>query len=458
MYIKHLLTVAALCLTAASVASAQDSSQDAANSVGVSFPNGSQSTAILARDGKQYLIDTARKTVTEIPQSAGSEAQTQATTQAQVAPGSALFLKNCSGCHGVDGKGNKAIGTPNFTDPAFIHAVSAAEMQKVIHTGIPGRMPAWSGRLNEADITDLVSYVRSLDGETGHAGGRSSSEQPGTNSGPGAPVEGQPAPDIYQPGDDVLISLPTGRPTDRHGLYMNFAHRFPYDPTFTGTGRGQELFGLDGVALPSLGLRYGVTDRLSVSLYRSPSLVNRPIQLMAGYNLLEEIKGDPLNLMVRASIEGQNNFRKNYTENIEAILSRSITKRAQVYLVPTISFNDRPLVQPLGFASDQILDLPGVNTFALGVGLSIDIRPTVALMAEVIPTLVNASELGIHRPAFSFGIQKKIWRHAFTLALTNSPGTTVSQRADTRAEFLGEPGADTFGGLTLGFNITRQIK
>jgi hypothetical protein len=179
---------------------------------------------------------------------------------------------------------------------------------------------------------------------------------------------------------------------------------------------------------------------------------------MAGYNLLEEIKGDPLNLMVRASIEGQNNFRKNYTENIEAILSRSITKRAQVYLVPTISFNDRPLVQPLGFASDQILDLPGVNTFALGVGLSIDIRPTVALMAEVIPTLVNASELGIHRPAFSFGIQKKIWRHAFTLALTNSPGTTVSQRADTRAEFLGEPGADTFGGLTLGFNITRQIK
>jgi hypothetical protein len=31
---------------------------------------------------------------------------------------------------------------------------------------------------------------------------------------------------IYLPGDDVLVSLPTGRPLDRHGLYVNFSHRF----------------------------------------------------------------------------------------------------------------------------------------------------------------------------------------------------------------------------------------
>jgi hypothetical protein len=102
--------------------------------------------------------------------------------------------------------------------------------------------------------------------------------------------------------------------------------------------------------------------------------------------------------------------------------------------------------------------LPGVNAFSLGVGLAIDIRPSVALLAEVIPTLVNARELDIHRPVFSFGIQKKIWRHAFTLGLTTSPGTTVSQRAATNASFLNEPGADTFGGLFLGFDLTRQIR
>lgn len=256
----------------------------------------------------------------------------------------------------------------------------------------------------------------------------------------------------------MLLSLPTGRPTDRHGVYVNFAHRFPYSPAFTGRDEGAQLFGLDNIAIPSFGFRYGVTDDLSVSVFRAPSLINRPIQLMAGYNILEERKADPFNLMVRVSIEGQDNFRKNFTENIEAIVSRSITPRAQFYLVPTVSFNDRRLVAPVGLFSNQIADVPGVNAFSLGAGLAIDVRPSVALLAEIVPTLFNADALGIHRPAFSFGIQKKIWRHAFTLGLTTSPGTTVSQRAATRAQLLNDPSADTFGGLVLGFDLTRQIK
>jgi len=79
------------------------------------------------------------------------------------------------------------------------------------------------------------------------------------------------------------------------------------------------------------------------------------------------------------------------------------------------------------------------------------------LLAEVIPTVLNGVELGIHRPAFSFGIQKKIYRHAFTVVFTNSPGTTVSQRAGTRATFLNEPNADTPASLFIGFDLTRQI-
>jgi hypothetical protein len=81
----------------------------------------------------------------------------------------------------------------------------------------------------------------------------------------------------------------------------------------------------------------------------------------------------------------------------------------------------------------------------------------VALIAEVIPTLLNSSELGIHRPAYSFGIQKKLFRHAFTLGLTTGPAVTVSQRAATRAEFQGQPSADTPGGLFFGFDLMRQI-
>ena len=400
------------------------------------FADAPDSTVILERNGKRYMVDTAAMTVQEIGPAKGEEA-------------SALFQQNCAACHGSNGKGMASVHTPDFTNPALQRSLRAEDILNAIRNGKDGgRMPAWSGKLTEAQIDGLATYIRSFSGTTSASGA-------GTSSGPAQGAEGTPK--IYEPGDDVLFSLPTGRAVDEHGLYVNFMHRFPYDAAFTGQSRGSELFGLDNFALPSLGLRYGVTDKLSVSLLRSPTLIGRPIQLMVAYNILDEHHQDPLNIAVRVSIEGQNNFRKNYTQNIEGVFSRSVTSKAQFYVVPTFSFDARPLVQASGFLSSDIPDLPGVDTFSIGVGAAYDVRPTVALIAEVIPTLLNAGELGIHRPAYSFGIQKKIFRHAFTFGLTTSPGVTVSQRAGTRAEFLGEPSADTPGGMFFGFDLTRQI-
>lgn len=445
MIFNRFLTLSLMLTATAGVVmcGAQDNtSAGLATMLGISFPSDSQSTVVLTQQGKQYAINVAERTVREIAEQSSGQPTPEGRTAAQ------LFAEKCAACHGRDGKGNKSIGTPDFTSPAF-KSVSTADIQKTIEHGKGGIMPAWQGKLTDRQISGLVAFVRSLP---------PGSQNNATSSSTAVPEEAQAKPQIYTPGDDVLVSLPSGRPTDRHGVYVNFAHRFPYQPAFTGRSEGAQLFGLDTVAIPSFGFRYGVTEDLSVSVFRAPSLINRPIQLMAGYNILEERKGNPLNLMVRVSIEGQDNFRKNYTENIEGLFSRSITPRAQFYLVPTFSFNDRRLEQPSGFFSNQIADVPGVNAFSLGAGLAIDVRPSVALLAEIIPTLLNAEELGIHRPAFSFGIQKKIWRHAFTLALTTSPGTTVSQRAGTRAQFLNDPGADTLGGLVLGFDLTRQIR
>jgi mono/diheme cytochrome c family protein len=416
--------------------------QDLAKSLGVSFPAESRSTVLLERDGKKYLIDVAARTVHELPQATNSPQNS--TSQGGQAAGAATFQQNCAVCHGQNGQGNPGIGTPNFHDAALQRSLSDQQIKQTIANG-KGKMPAWSGKLSETQITDLVSYIRSF--APGAAGG-----QAGTSS----TAEQAKRPGVYEPGDDVLFTLPSGRPTARHGVYVNFAHRFVYDPAFTGAARGANLFGLDGVALPSFGFLYGITDKFSASVYRSPSLIQRPIQLMAAYDLMNERNGDPFNLKVRFSVEGQDNFQKNFTENLEGIISRSITSRAQFYLVPTASFNARPLTQG-GIRSSAIATLPGFNTFSLGIGAAVDIRPTVALIAEVIPTLANGPELGIHRPAYSFAIQKKIYRHAFTLGLTTGPGTTVSQRAGTRAEFLRNPSADTIGNLFLGFDLTRQI-
>ena len=215
---------------------------------------------------------------------------------------------------------------------------------------------------------------------------------------------------------------------------------------------------MDGFSLSSFGFRYGVTDRLAVSIFRSPTFIARPIQLTAAYRLFSEGSGFPLNVSVRVSAEGHNNFSRNHTGNLELLLSRSIGHFAQLYFVPTFSISNRRLYQPLSYRSNAIPNLPGYNTVSTGVGRAFDITPTVAIIAEVIPTVVNGRPLGIHRPAYSFGIQKKIWRHAFTFGFTTSPGATVSQRAGTRAAYLGDPNADKPSGLFIGFDIMRQLR
>ena len=280
---------------------------------------------------------------------------------------------------------------------------------------------------------------------------------------------------IYTPGDDSLFSVPTGRRLERHGFYVNFTHRFPYEPAFTTPGRGDTLFGLDDFSVSSFGLRYGVTSRLSVMAYRSPSVIGRPIELMAAYNFLDERNGKPFNAALRFSVDGQNDFGSNYTENFELVTSRSIGHRAQLYATPTLSIHQRPLLaNPNNALADDVpnqpcgaplaVDLPAsfqarpcANTFSLAMGTAVDIRSSVAIIAEAIPTLVNGNELAIHRPEFSFGIQKRLWRHAFTLGFTNSPGTVVSERSGTNATFTGDPSADKPSKVFIGFDLTRQI-
>jgi hypothetical protein len=280
---------------------------------------------------------------------------------------------------------------------------------------------------------------------------------------------------FYKPGDDFLFNVPTGRPVDRHSLVINFTHRFPYEAAFTGPGRGDTLLGLDDFSVSSLGLRYGVTSKLSVFAYREPSIIGRPIELMAAYNFLDEHHGNPVNAAFRFSVDGQNDFSSNFADNLELIVSRSLGRRAQLYAVPTYTIHQRPVIsnpgssladampnQPCGARlaagiAASFNARPCADTFSLAAAVSVDIRPTVALVGEVTPTLVNASELAIHRPEYAFGIQKKIWRHAFTFGLSNGPGSIVSQRGGTRATFLQDSSADKPGGLFVGFDLTRQL-
>ncbi len=419
-----------------------DGVQDLVSSLKLSFSDSSSSVLFLEQNGRRYQIDVAARKITEVssvrispPVPGNSFApQSAAPVPAQAAApssGVGLFQANCARCHGPDGKGMASVGTPDFTAVGE----NQAKVAQTVRAGRPGKMPSFSSQLSDAQINEIAQYVSGLAPQSAAAANDSK-------------------PGIYKPGDDVLFSLPTGRPVDKGAWLVNFSHRFPYDSAFVGANRGNVLFGLDESALPSFGLRYGVTDKLSVNIMRSPTFIGRPIQLQTAYNLLSEQRSGPFNLTARVSVEGQDDFRKNYTEDVEGIFSRSITHRAQFYAVPTISLNDRRVVQG---SPNKIPNFPGINAFSIGFGAAIDIRPTVALVAEVTPTLIGGSELGIHRAAFAVGIQKKIYRHAFTFGVTNSPGVTVSQRAGTDATFLNNQRADVFKEMFLGFDLTRQV-
>ena len=326
------------------------------------------------------------------------------------------------------------------------------------------------------EIKEVGTAAAAEESSSSKADANNAAQSSKSNPGPSSPepsVASQST--VYTAGDDMVFAVPTGRRVARHGLYVNFTHRFPYEPAFVSPGRGNTLLGLDDFSVSSFGFRYGITSRLYAFAYRSPSVIGRPIELMAGYNVLDEHDHQPLNLALRFSVDGQNNFQRNFSENFEIIASRSITRHAQIYVAPTFTIHARPLLQNTNpTLADAIVEQPcsapqanGVsgglilkpcaNTISIAVAASVDIRKTVALVAETIPTVMNADELGIHRPEFAFGIQKKIWRHAFTLGFSNGPATIVSQRAASNATFLGNPSANTPKNIFIGFDLTRQI-
>ncbi|MEO7640659.1 MAG: c-type cytochrome, partial [Ramlibacter sp.] len=68
----------------------------------------------------------------------------------------------CAACHGTDGKGNQTLGAPNLTDDTWLHGWGESAIVGIINSGKASDMPAQGGRLTEAQIRVLASYVWGL--------------------------------------------------------------------------------------------------------------------------------------------------------------------------------------------------------------------------------------------------------------------------------------------------------
>jgi cytochrome c oxidase cbb3-type subunit 3 len=72
----------------------------------------------------------------------------------------------CAACHGLDGKGNQAIGAPNLTDDIWLHGWGENAIVAMVNNGKVNQMPAQEGKLSEGQIHVLTSYVWSLSNGT----------------------------------------------------------------------------------------------------------------------------------------------------------------------------------------------------------------------------------------------------------------------------------------------------
>ncbi|MDP3939368.1 MAG: cytochrome c [Deltaproteobacteria bacterium] len=87
--------------------------------------------------------------------------------------GKAIYATYCGACHGTGGTGDGPAAATlttkprNHTDGAFMNALPNEEIFKAIKeggasVGKSNLMPAWGATLNDAQIQDVVAFVRSL--------------------------------------------------------------------------------------------------------------------------------------------------------------------------------------------------------------------------------------------------------------------------------------------------------
>ena len=82
--------------------------------------------------------------------------------------GQKLYLESCQNCHGPTGKGDSDMAAYLTPPPANLTAKAAqaktdVQLRKIILEGRPGTaMVGYAGAFEEAQLADLIAYIRSL--------------------------------------------------------------------------------------------------------------------------------------------------------------------------------------------------------------------------------------------------------------------------------------------------------
>ncbi len=195
----------------------------------------------------------------------------------------------------------------------------------------------------------------------------------------------------------------------------------------------EDLFGLDSGAQIGLEFRFGLFRGTQVGIHRTS---DRTIEFFGQHQIKAQTESFPFTIDALASIDGTNNFRDSYTPALGAVISTTFAEHVAFYAHPLWVNNAN--LQP-----SEVVDHN--DSFFIGLGTRLRIRPTVYLVLEGAPR-VSGDDPGVTQ--IGFGLEKRSGGHMFQLTFTNGFGTTMGQIAR---------GASNNDDWYIGFSISRKF-
>lgn len=247
---------------------------------------------------------------------------------------------------------------------------------------------------------------------------------------------------------DTLLSLPTSHIPGSGSWEVKFTHRFNQSlDEGSVSDRVHSLWGLDSNADVGIGGSYALRQDLEVSFLRSNALDD--IELGAKYLVMQQAPALPVSVALRGGMDWrtERELRDRTSWFAQAIVSRSIGSRVEVFAIPTFVTNAGRAV-----SGDTSIALFRHAT-NIPLGAALQLRDGLSLIGELIPENRDLPRDVKSSFAWALGFKRAVGGHYFEILLTNSNATHVDQYVTST--YVGSP--LNRGDIHLGFNIERRF-
>lgn len=246
----------------------------------------------------------------------------------------------------------------------------------------------------------------------------------------------------------LLLSMPSNHVPAPGTWHLRFNHRFNGSADEGSlTDRFRTLFGMDSGANVTMAIAYAPARDVELSLARSNSMDD--YELAARYVVVQQAKAIPLSVAVRGGADWRTESGIEDRSSIfaQAILSRRMGARAEVFVIPTVVTNAGRS------ASGDASRAQFSHAFNAPIGVALLVWRNTTAVAEWTPPNRDLPHEMRSDGAWALGVKKAIGGHHFEVMLTNSQATTVDQYTTTT--YVGAPLRT--GDVHIGFNIERQF-